>query len=114
MNGIIVGNTGMKIPQQVQELIDKHIRKERPSPRLEEDEKTTIIEGIGKIWDKAENMVSDIIKTSLFPFDAPGIAEGSNIAWTTKPLPRNPDYPYALPAPKTDRHFGFLPSLDSD
>lgn len=114
MNGIVMDNLGTKIPREVQGLVDKHIRKERSSPRLGEDEKLRIIEQIGKIWDKAKLSVSDIIKTSLFPLDAPGIAEGRETPWSTKPLPRNSDYPYALPAPKTDCHFGFPLSQDSD
>ena len=114
MNGVVIDNLGTKIPQVVQTLVDKHIRKERKSPPLGDGEKAKIREQVGKVWDKAEAIVSDILKTSLFPFDAPSIAEGRGILWSTKPLPRNPDYPYALPAPKTDRHFGFLTSQDSD
>ncbi|MCJ1478738.1 hypothetical protein MMC13_007422 [Lambiella insularis] len=114
MNGSVIDNFGTKIPQEVQELVDKHIRKERKSPPLGNDDKAEIREKVGKVWDKAEPMVSDLLKTSLFPLDAPGIAEGRDIIWSTKPLPRNLDYPYALPAPKTDRHFGFRTSQDSD
>ena len=114
MNGVVIDNFGTKIPQDVQELVNKHIRKERKSPRLAEDETARIIEQIEKLWDMAERMVSDIIETPLFPLDAPGIAEGRDTIWSIEPLPRSLDYPYALPAPKTDRHFGFPPSLSSD
>lgn len=113
MNGVFIDNFGTKIPRDVQELVTKHIRKERKSPRLGEDEKAKIIQQIEKIWDKAEPMVSDIITTPLFPLDASGIAEGRDIFWSTKPMSRSSDYPYTLPAPKTDRHFGFPSSLDS-
>ena len=114
MNGVDIDNLGTKIPPEVQELVDRHVRKERKSPPLGSEDRDRIREQVGKVWDKAEPMVSDILKTPLFPLEAPGIAEGRDILWSTKPLPRNPDYPYGLPAPKTDRHFGFPTSQDSD
>jgi hypothetical protein len=59
-------------------------------------------------------MVSDVLKTPLFPLDAANIAEGRDVIWSTKPLPRNSNYTYTLPAPKPDRHFGFQTSETSD
>lgn len=114
MNGVVIDSIGTKVPQEVQELVSKHIRKERKSPPLGDDEKARIREEVGKVWNKAESMVSDLLKTPLFPLDDPGIAEGRDILWSIKPLPRNLAYPYALPAPKTDRHFGFRTSQDSE
>ena len=114
MNNVFVDNLGTQIPRDIQKFLDEHIRKERKSPPLKEDEKTKIMQLIGKVWDKAEPMVSDIVKTTLFPFDEPGIAEGRDVIWSVKPMPRNLDYPLAIPAPKTDYHFGFPPSRDSE
>lgn len=113
-NGIFMDITGMKMPREVLEQVNQHIRKERLSPPLGNEEKLRIFQEVEKIWDKAEQMVSDIVKTPLFPLDAPGIAEGRDTLWSTKPLPNNPNSPYALPAPKTDRHYGFPASLSSD
>ncbi|KAK0613031.1 hypothetical protein B0T17DRAFT_498741 [Bombardia bombarda] len=113
MNGVVIDNFGTKIPRDVQELIDKHIWKERGSPPLGADEKASVMERIEDVWDSAEPTVSTILETNLFPLRALGIQEGGDTLWSTKPLPRNTDYPYALPAPKTDRHFGFPPSLKS-
>lgn len=112
MNGIIIDNFGKEIPPDVQELVNKHIWKNRDSPPLGTDENSTI-ERIEKIWDSAEPALSSILETLLFPLRAPGIQEGGDTLWSTKPLPRNPDYQYALRAPKTDRHFGFPPTLMS-
>ena len=114
MNGVVMDVLGNKIPLEVQEFVDKHIRKERSSPPLGSDEKARINEQIEQGWNKAESMVSDILKTPLFPLKAPDIAEGRDTLWSAKPLPRNSDYPYALPAPKPDRHYGFLTSETSN
>ncbi len=86
MNGIVVDNSGTKIPREVQELLDKHIRKERLSPRLGEDEETRTIEEMQKVWNNGEAMVSDIVKATLFPLDAPGIQEGRGTPCSTKPI----------------------------
>ncbi|KAI9783619.1 MAG: hypothetical protein M1816_001210 [Peltula sp. TS41687] len=113
MNDIVVDDFGEMIPRDVQELVTKHIRKERKSPKLEDDQHATIKETIKEGWDSSEPMVSDIIKPPLFPVKDPYISEGRDTLWSTQPLPRNPDYTYALPAPKTDRHFGFHPTRKS-
>ena len=114
MNGVVMDVLGNKIPQEVQEFVDKHIRKERSSPPLGSDEKARINEQIERGWNKAESMVADILKTPLFPLESPDIAEGRDTLWSAKPLPRNTDYPYALPSPKPDRHYGFLTSETSN
>ncbi len=114
MNKVIIDDFGDQMPREVQELVTKHIRKERTSPRLEDDQYTTIKATIKEVWHSAEPKVSDIIKPPLFPIGDPNIAEGRDTLWSTQPLPRNPEYAYALPAPKTDRHFGFHPTLKSD
>ena len=72
---------GNKIPQEVQEFVDKHIRKEQSSPPLGSDEKTQINEQIERGWNKAESMVAHILKTALFPLKALNIAEGHAILY---------------------------------
>ncbi|KAL7921795.1 hypothetical protein ACQKWADRAFT_114158 [Trichoderma austrokoningii] len=114
MNGIIIDNFGTKIPQDVQALVTKHIRKRRGSPRLGDDEQAKIIQSIEEAWDSTKPMVSDIIAPPLFPLNAPGTAQRRDALWSTKPVPRSSDHPHALPAPKTDRHIGFWTSLKSD
>ncbi len=112
MNGVVVDNFGTKIPHPVQELVTKHIRKERKSPRLGEDKQASIIRTIEEAWDTPEPTVSDIIAPPLFPITDPGLAQGRDILWSPKPLPQSSDYP--LVTPKTDRHFGFQPTLKSN
>ena len=114
MNDVITDTFGDMIPPDVQRLITMHIRKERKSPKLEEDQKTTIKQTIKDVWDSPEPMVSDIITPPLFPVKHAEVSEGRDTLWSTTPLPRNPDYAYALPAPKTDRHFGFHPTRKSN
>ena len=101
INKVFMEKLGAEIPRNIYKLLDEHIRKERKSAPLAQDEKAKIMQLIGKVWDQAEPMVSDIIKTTLFPFDEPGIAKGRDVIWSVKPVPRNPDYPLAIPTPKT-------------
>lgn len=114
MNGIHIDKFGREMPQDVQDFVNKYIRKQRPesSPPLGEAEKTKIRTVMGNVWEKAEAMVSEITKTDLFPFDHPDIAEGRNTLWSIQPVPRNPkSRPIATPKP--DRHYGFPLSQDS-
>ena len=113
MNDVITDTFGDMIPHDVQRLITMHIRKERKSPKLEEDQRTAIKQTIKDVWDSPEPMVSDIITPPLFPVKHAEVSEERDTLWSTTPLPRNPDYTYALPAPKTDRHFGFHPTRKS-
>ena len=99
MNGVFIDILGKNTPQEVRDFVGKHIRKERRSPQLLRDEKARIDEQIERGWKKGESMVKDILKTPLFPLEAPDVAEKRNTMWSTKPLPRNSDYTYALPAP---------------
>ncbi|KAL7899360.1 hypothetical protein HDV63DRAFT_373033 [Trichoderma sp. SZMC 28014] len=112
MNGIIIDNFGTKIPRDVEELVAKHIRKQRTSPPLEEDKKASIRRQIQEIWDSSEPMISDIITAPLFELANPALAPGRHVLWSPKPLPQNPDYP--LVTPKIDRHLGFQPTLKSN
>ena len=114
MNGIHIDKFGTEIPQDVQDLVNKYIRKQRPesSPPLGEAEKTKIRTVMGKVWEKAEAMVSEITKTDLFPLDHPDIAEGRDTLWSIQPVPRN-SKSRPIATPKPDRHYGFPLSQDS-
>lgn len=106
---IIIDNSGRRIPRAVQELVTKHIRKQRDSPRLGEEQVDAVIDLVGKVWDSAEPKVSDIVKGPLFPLEHDELEEGRDLLWSTLPIRGGgkSKYPYALPAPKTDRHYGF-------
>lgn len=112
-NGLVIDNTGRKIPRDVQELVTKHLRKARDSARLSEEDVDQVLQSIMEVWDTPEPTMSDIIAPPLFPLSAAGLAQGRDILWSTKPLPRQSAYPYALPAPQTDRHLGFPTTLKS-
>lgn len=99
---------------EVKELVETHIRKGRSSPPLKQAERFGVVDQVMKVWDKAGPILSDITKTLAFPVERSGIAEGRDTLWSTKPLPSNSKYSYALPAPKPDRHYGYPTGQDSD
>ena len=113
-NGIIIDQAGLKIPEELKRLIDKHIRKKRDSPRLDHQDQAKIKDLVTKVWHKAETIVSEIIKSPLFDLEYPTLAEGGNTLWTKQPLPRNPNAPFPILIPKPDKHFGFQLVIDSD
>lgn len=112
MNGVVIDNLGDDMPRDIQDLVTKHIRKSRTSPPLEEDTKASIRQKIKDVWDSPEPAVSDIITAPLFDLAHPALAVGREMLWSSRPLPRNPDYP--LVTPKTDHHVGFQPTLKSE
>lgn len=114
MNNVIIDDFGDMMPPDVRQLVTVHVRKDRRSPKLEDDQKNPMKQTIREVWDSSEPMISDIIIPPLFPVKHHDIAEGRDTIWSTLPLPRNVNYAYALPAPKTDRHFGFLPTRKSN
>lgn len=115
MNGVIVDDLGIDIPQDVDELVTRHIRKERKSPRLGNDEKAGILRKVQLVWNSPESRVTDIMALPILPFGdlekSPSLAQGGDILWTRTPLPPNDDYP--LVTPKTDKHLGFQITLGS-
>ena len=113
MHGIVIDDLGDQMPEEIQKFVDKHIRKERGSPPLGDDDRLKINEQLRKGWNEPEFVVADILSTSLFPINAPGVAEGRDLPWSTKPLPRNRGYTYSLSAPKPDRHYGYPTPLTS-
>ncbi len=113
-NGIIMDVSGRQKSSEIEELVDTHLRKRRSSPRLEQKERSAFVDQVIKVWDKAEPIVSDLTKSLAFPVERSGIAEGRDTLWSTKPLPSNPKYLFALPAPKSDRHYGYPNGQDFD
>ncbi len=113
-NRIVIDNTGRQVSSAIKDLVETHIRKRRSSPRLEQEERFGVVDKVVKLWDKAEPTVSDITKTLAFPIERPGLAEGRDTTWSTKPLPTNPRYSYGLPAPKPDRHYGYPTGQESE
>ena len=104
---------GLHIPGELQNLIDKHIRKPRTSPRLDDQDQAKIKKRVIEVWHKAETAVSAIIQSPLFDLDYPTLTEGGNTIWTKQPLPSNPKASLPILTPKPDKHFGFPAALDS-
>jgi hypothetical protein len=48
--GLVIDNTGRKMPRNVQDLITKHLQKARDSPRLSEENVEQVLQSIDKIW----------------------------------------------------------------
>ncbi|KAL8729344.1 MAG: hypothetical protein Q9181_005042 [Wetmoreana brouardii] len=107
--GILMDVSGRRIPLAVQEMVTKHIRKQNDVLRLGEEQVDTVIKLVEKVWNSAEPKVSDIVRGPLFPLEHDELGEGRDLLWDTLPLRGGgqSNYPYALPAPKTDRHYGF-------
>ena len=115
MNKVMVDDHGTEIPREVEELVTRHIRKERTSPRLGDDEKASVLRKVRLVWNSPESRVTDIMALPLLPFGdlehAPSLAQGGDNLWSRTPLPRNVNYP--LVTPKTDKHLGYQTTLDS-
>lgn len=113
-NGIVIDVSGRQKSSEIEKLVDTHLRKRRSSPQLEQKERFAFVDQVIKVWNKAEPIVSDVTKSLAFPVERSGIVEGRDTLWSTKPLPSNLKYSFALPAPKPDRHYGYPNGQDSD
>ncbi len=60
-----------------------------------------------ELADSTAGVTAKLIRTDMFPFERPGIAEGGDSLWSTVGLPNNPEYQYDVAAPKPDIHFGY-------
>ena len=106
-NNIIFDPSGIRMSSEVQELLDTHILKRRDSPPLTDAEVFEVVKKAEDLMDYAEGRASDIVGTKAFPVERRGVSEGRYVQWTTDPLPKNPNYPHQLSAPKPDRHYGY-------
>ncbi len=106
-NHIILDPSGKEIEEEIKELLDTQILKERDSPPLTAAEVFDVVDMAVDLLDSAEGKVSDLLETKPFPMRRRGIVEGRNVQWSTDALPSNPKYPHQLSAPKPDRHYGY-------
>ena len=113
-NGIIIDPFGRRMPEDIKNLVNTHILKERSSPELTEEELLEVKDTVEGVWDNAEPKASDLIRTKAFPTKRRGIAEGGNTQWSTDPLPTNPQYPHPISTPKPDFHYGYPTGPKSD
>ena len=95
------------MPEELRTFASTQILKQRESPQLGDERVSKVIDTMEELADSTEGPTAKLIRTDMFPFERPGIAEGGNSPWSTAALPNNPEYQYDVSAPKPDTHFGY-------
>ena len=106
-NYITLDYSGRQMPQELRTFASTQILKQRGSPQLGDEAVSKVIDTVEELADSTEGPSAKLIRTDMFPFERPGIAEGGNSQWSTVALPNNPEHQYDLSAPKPDTHFGY-------
>lgn len=106
-NDIHMDYSGRQIPADLKAFVGAHILKQRDSPPLGDDAVATVIDVAEELADSTQGPTARLMRTEMFPFDRPGIAEGGDSPWNTVALPDNPEYQYAIAAPEPHVHFGY-------
>ena len=106
-NYITLDYSGRQMPEELRTFASTQILKQRESPQLEDETVSKVIDTVEELADSTEGPTAKLIRTDMFPFERPGIAEGGNSPWSTVALPNNPEYQYDISAPKPDTHFGY-------
>lgn len=116
-NRAIVDNFGIKLPQDLQDLVTRHIRKEFKSPR-QGAEKAGTLQSIALVWNSSEPRIWDLITPLLFLFGdlnlAPSLARGGDVHWSPKPPPWNSDYPLVIPKTRLTFRYRYHPETQLD
>lgn len=73
-NGLVLDQAALHIPIEVHRLLEKRIRKPRSSRRLGGEDQLKVKKLVTKVWHKAENTVSEIVKSPLFDLSYPELA----------------------------------------
>ena len=106
-NYITLDYSGRQMPEDLRTFASTQILKQRGSPQLGDEVVSKVIDMAEELADSTEGPTGKLIRTDMFPFERPGIAEGGDSAWSTVALPNNPEYQYDVSAPKPDTHFGY-------
>ena len=106
-NYVTLDYSGKQMPEELKKFTDTQILQRRSSPQLEDEAVSKIIDTVEELADSTEGPTAKLIRTGMFPFDRPDIAEGGNSPWNTVALPNNPEYQYDISAPNPDTHFGY-------
>ena len=101
-NYITLDYSGRQIPEELRTFVSTQILKRRESPQLGDEAVSKVIDTVEELADSTEGPTAKLIRTDMFPFERPGIAEGGNSPWSTVALPNNPEYQYDISAPKPD------------
>ena len=113
-NGIRMDFTGRRMPTKVREMMNEQIFQRRSSPPLSEETVCRTIMEAEALASSAEEEVSKLVASDMFPVMRSGVGAGGNTMWSTDALPYNPVYDQPLAAPKPDFHYGYPPGLKSD
>jgi hypothetical protein len=106
-NDIAMDYSGRQMPEELRTFANTQILKQRGSPQLGDEAVSKVIDTVEKIADSTEGPTAKLIRTDMFPFERPGIAEGGNSPWSTVALPNNPEFQYDVSAPKPHTHLGY-------
>ena len=106
-NYITLDYSGRQMPEELRTFASTQILKQRESPQLEDETVSKVIDTVEELADSTEGPTAKLIRTDMFPFERPGIAEGENSSWSTLALSNNSEYQYDISAPKPDTHFGY-------
>lgn len=106
-NYITLDYSGRQMPEELRTFASTQILKQRESPQLGDETVSKVIDTVEGLADSTESPTAKLIRTDMFPFECPGIAEGGNSPWNTVALPNNPEYQYDVSAPKPDTYFGY-------
>jgi hypothetical protein len=104
---ITLDYSGRQMPEELRTFVSTQILKQRASPQLGDEAVSNVIDTVEELADSTEGLTGKLIRTDMFPFGRPGIAEAGNSPWSTVALPNNPEHQYDLSAPKPDMHFGY-------
>ncbi len=106
-NYITLDYSGRQMPEELRTFASTQILKQRESPQLGDETVSRVIDTVEELADSTEGPTAKLIRTDMFPFERPGVAEGGNSPWSTAALPNNPEYQYDVSAPTPDTHFGY-------
>ncbi len=106
-NYINLDYSGRQMPEEWKTFTNNQILKQRESPQLGDKAVSKVIDTAKELADSTEGPTAKLIRTDMFHFDRPGLAEGGNSPWSTVALPNNPEYQYDVSAPKPDTTLGY-------
>ena len=95
------------MPENLTTFVNTHILYRRGSPQLGDEAVSKAIDTVEELADSTESTTAKLIRTDMFPFERPGIAEGGDSQWSAVALPNNPEYQYDVSVPKPDTHLGY-------
>jgi len=113
-NGVYFDLSGRSFPKDIRCFIDSDIYRRRSSPPLTCDAIKNVFDVAEDIADNTEAAVKSLTQTAMFPLNRPSVAAGGDSPWDTTALPRNPEAPFQILAPRPDIHLGYAVGQKGD